>query len=712
MRKDAWSDPSPAFCPLQIIHGGFPKEQEEIDLFLDDAEERSIGGFVINYPAPFGGGDPELTEAYMQAPQGFEDMRRFVRSAADRSFRLWLYDEAGYPSGSAGRLVYKRDPSFGAQGLLCRSCFAEGPCEGTLTLRPGGNNLLCAACPVTGEATEGEPLLSQTGMLPLQPGPEGLLRYRLPEGRWAVLQISAGAIDWRSDYGDPYIDLLNPQAAAAFVEVTHRKYEQELGTLLPCFEAIFTDEPSLPTHGCGSHFFETDPLVPWTPGLEKDFSQRFGYALLPEIWKLFFYSQDGDSRPRQDFWQWVGERFRDSFFDPIYRWSARTGVKSTGHLYGEESLSMQIALNGDLFGLFCRMQMPGVDRLYSTRPRDVIPEKTASSASHLAGCGEAMSESSFHFESNFWSLPISTEKMMETSSYQAVLGITQIASYYPYHIPGRHRYQQYMGRLFAFCRTGRHKAPVLCLIPMEEARRQYLPRPEKIWNIGPMPISPRATQGCRRIEAAYGSVLEGLLQRQLDFDLIDSAYFSRTSCTPQVLHSGQEEYSAVVAFAAGQPGDRVLEQLYEAAIHLVPVILVTIEGRPVCEDLLALHREYDDSVFFASVQDCPSLLAELLTIPDKRDFSFTSPTPQVWVRETITQEGERLFLLHNRGDRPAAVELETMPAGVPSIIDFSTGEIFEPQGRIENGRLFFTVEIPPRLARGAFVEPEPSEFTQ
>lgn len=227
-----------------------------------------------------------------------------------------------------------------------------------------------------------------------------------------------------------------------------------------------------------------------------------------------------------------------------------------------------------------------------------------------------------------------------------------------------------------------------------------------------MPISPRATQGCRRIEAAYGSVLEGLLQRQLDFDLIDSAYFSRTSCTPQVLHSGQEEYSAVVAFAAGQPGDRVLEQLYEAAIHLVPVILVTIEGRPVCEDLLALHREYDDSVFFASVQDCPSLLAELLTIPDKRDFSFTSPTPQVWVRETITQEGERLFLLHNRGDRPAAVELETMPAGVPSIIDFSTGEIFEPQGRIENGRLFFTVEIPPRLARGAFVEPEPSEFTQ
>lgn len=113
-------------------------------------------------------------------------------------------------------------------------------------------------------------------------------------------------------------------------------------------------------------------------------------------------------------------------------------------MYGEESLSMQIALNGDLFGLFCRMQMPGVDRLYSTRPRDLIPEKTASSAAHVMGRGEAMSESSFHFESNFWDLPISVEKMMETGSYQAVLGITQTASYYPYHIQERDAYQRYM----------------------------------------------------------------------------------------------------------------------------------------------------------------------------------------------------------------------------------------------------------------------------
>ena len=47
----------------------------------------------------------------------------------------------------------------------------------------------------------------------------------------------------------------------------------------------------------------------------------------------------------------------------------------TGHLYGEETLSMQIGLNADLFGLMRYMQMPGVDRLYCDDPRDVTAEK-------------------------------------------------------------------------------------------------------------------------------------------------------------------------------------------------------------------------------------------------------------------------------------------------------------------------------------------------
>lgn len=218
---------------------------------------------------------------------------------------------------------------------------------------------------------------------------------------------------------------------------------------------------------------------------------------------------------------------------------------------------------------------------------------------------------------------------------------------------------------------------------MEQARKEYLPRGEKIWNIGPMPVSPRATAGCRRIEQAYGTVLEKLMSRQLDFDLIDRSHFLLSSCAPQGILCQREQYSALVAFAVGQPDNALLEQLYECAFHKIPIVLVTVDGMPVCEDYLALHREYDDMVFLASSEECATLAAQLLPLSEEikrgpqgdafekgRDFTFTRPNPNVWVRETVTEEGEMLLLLHNRGDRPARVEIKIKNGEAPLVGGF------------------------------------------
>lgn len=50
------------------------------------------------------------------------------------------------------------------------------------------------------------------------------------------------------------------------------------------------------------------------------------------------------------------------------------------------------------------------------------------------------------------------------------------------------------------------------------------------------------------------------------------------------------------------------------------------------------------------------------------------------------------------------MEIKIKNGEAPLSVDFSTGETFEPEGRLENGHLFFTVEIPPHLARGAIVK--------
>lgn len=98
--------------------------------------------------------------------------------------------------------------------------------------------MFCGALQLAGTDPDGEPVLRQTGMIQLELNAEGKVFYQLPKGEWVVAHISARPLQWFSDYGDPYIDLLNPDAAQAFVEATHRKYEKELGSLLSRFVAI------------------------------------------------------------------------------------------------------------------------------------------------------------------------------------------------------------------------------------------------------------------------------------------------------------------------------------------------------------------------------------------------------------------------------------------------------------------------------------------
>lgn len=160
-------------------------------------------------------------------------------------------------------------------------------------------------------------------------------------------------------------------------------------------------------------FNEPDPVVPWTEGLEADFLNGCGYPLRPRLASLFFDTDSG-GQVRRDFWRLVSARWRNLFRSDsglVYPLC----ICLTGHLYGEETLSMQIGLNGDLFGLQRRMTLPGVDRLYCTNPTGILPEKTAASAADLMGYRRVMSESSACFESSYWHTPHDTSDMLHAA---------------------------------------------------------------------------------------------------------------------------------------------------------------------------------------------------------------------------------------------------------------------------------------------------------
>ncbi len=98
-------DPDRRYGVFQIIHGGAadPGRAEYYD-------RRGFAGIVGNIP--YNWDFPGDEEGWKSTEAGF---REYIR----RGMKTWIYDEKGYPSGTAGGYVTENHPEFVAKGLYC-----------------------------------------------------------------------------------------------------------------------------------------------------------------------------------------------------------------------------------------------------------------------------------------------------------------------------------------------------------------------------------------------------------------------------------------------------------------------------------------------------------------------------------------------------------------------------------------------------------------
>ena len=180
--------------------------EEEISRQMREFQRGGVDGFVIHARL---GLDPAIE--YM-GERWLHFVHYAVKLATEMDMKVILYDEAMYPSGSCCGQVVKENPDFRAKGLR----MSESP-----------------------ELAKGERLIGEAVV-------DGAPRY-------FILTYTGGTIRgvyFGQDDGEPAAppaaDLLNPEAVATFIRLTHDKY---YGALSEYFGntviAVFTDEPSL-----------------------------------------------------------------------------------------------------------------------------------------------------------------------------------------------------------------------------------------------------------------------------------------------------------------------------------------------------------------------------------------------------------------------------------------------------------------------------------
>lgn len=276
--------PSEEFSPMPFWFWNDTLTEEELSRQIHAFKEKGVDGFVIH---PRLGLDPEIE--YM-GEKWLYFVRYAVELAKSLNMKVILYDEAMYPSGACGGQVVAENPDYVAKGLkMCDSS----------------------------ELAEGEKLIARAEY-------DGKTRYFILAPTYGVIRgVYYGQDD--CDPGAPRAaDLLNPEAVATFIRLTHQRYYDALSEHFgDTIIAIFTDEPSL--HGRGG----VGGLIPWTDDFLEDFKAK-GYDE-SDLPALFVGGEGRAAQANRDFHDIIFERMNKNYYGQIAAWCESHGVVLTGH---------------------------------------------------------------------------------------------------------------------------------------------------------------------------------------------------------------------------------------------------------------------------------------------------------------------------------------------------------------------------------------------
>ena len=385
---------------------------EQLDRLLD----AGMGGVVMHARS---GLDPDeyLDERWFAAVDAV------LARAAQRGAFAWIYDELGWPSGTAGGRIPRAHPEFRMRHLRMEDIVVDG---GAFEPDWADDDVVAAFHVTRTDPNRGRQRRHDGGLL--------LLADRI---RCEPIELPVRFEEWPGERllifhtvcRQGAADYFNPAATAAFLTSTHQEYFRRYG---PYFGATirhaFMDEAGM---------FAGPAELPWAAGYEEEFQTRRGYALAPQLPALFF-DTPGHETVRYDFWSLCAEKFRDGFAKPMDAWCREHGIAYSGHYVFEATLKEAVRQLGATMPLYEYQGLPGIDILgndfYTRRFEQeayayyVVTIKQAASVVRQLGKPGLMSESY-----GVSGPAMGPEALQAATNFQFALGVTFICHHAAYY---------------------------------------------------------------------------------------------------------------------------------------------------------------------------------------------------------------------------------------------------------------------------------------
>ena len=301
--------------PVEYAPGFFWMWKDELDEKkllgqLDEMYSNGIRAVCVHpFPREFRPGRFHSSMSPAYLSDGYLDiLKRICDRAGERGMNFWLYDEGGWPSG-------------GACGQVAAS--------------------------------------------------DGI-------GRWLPTTISASdappgyRIVTESAYGSGrknYPSIVEKGCTERFLELTHdRLYAAMKGCFGRQIRFAFTDEPEYPRVDWAGQY-------PWARDFPEYFRAKKGYDILPHMKDILRTFKTGDPSVmpfRLDYFEVVSDLFVERYMLPIRDWCRAHGIRSSGHVDGDDQPEAIIRYgNGNILKTLRAMDAPGIDVIW----RQLWPDK-------------------------------------------------------------------------------------------------------------------------------------------------------------------------------------------------------------------------------------------------------------------------------------------------------------------------------------------------
>jgi hypothetical protein len=373
-----WKTPPPEYGPEPYY--GLNGAVDETVIRRDLDTMKAMGYQAVTVQAGYGMPFPYLS------PEYFAFFRTFVEKAKTRNMRVWIVDDAGYPSGFSGGKFTELKPELRMQTLVVAQKIPANTGE-PVKAAVGPETVAVAAVNADDGSSVAIPVTDHS------------VAWTAPPGHWTLMVVEHQfkTSPTRSDTNKNRVkdgsqsleDYLDPAATGQYLAFTHEQYKKavgdEFGKTIMGFRG---DEPDYSISG-----------LPWTPRFFERFSQAKGYDVRPYVAALLQPKNtklaEAQSRAKADYYDVFSQMFRDGFFKPQGDWCAANHLEYQVHLNHEEMEMDLTRSEGEFFRDMQYVQVPGIDTIWHQIWKDTISDfpRLAASASHVYGHPRAFTES-------------------------------------------------------------------------------------------------------------------------------------------------------------------------------------------------------------------------------------------------------------------------------------------------------------------------------